>query len=224
MCIRDRYMGDILMESATLILGYWPFKARVEQIKLLLEYLGVPYVIKLYTQPEEWARDKKSLNFPFPNLPYIKDGDVVVCETDAIFHYICLKMHRPELLGKTIRQINLQRQLKGVLDELLDVLLGMKKGDDARKIVSDKITPKLGSLSKFLGTYNFLLDDLTIADVKLFYILEILTTYDKNILKQYENLTKFYTRFLEIPNIALYKKSDRHRPGPFFVPDHPMRI
>ncbi len=35
------------------------------------------------------------------NLPYLLDGDKVVCESDAILVYLALKAGRSEMIGKT---------------------------------------------------------------------------------------------------------------------------
>jgi len=49
---------------------------------------------------DEWLKDKFDLNLPFPNLPYIVDGNVFLTETNAIHQYVARK-YKPELLGKT---------------------------------------------------------------------------------------------------------------------------
>jgi hypothetical protein len=37
---------------------------------------------------------------PFPNLPYLKKGDLVVTESQAIIAFICYESGRYDLLGK----------------------------------------------------------------------------------------------------------------------------
>lgn len=44
------------MDKKENILGYWDVKGRNEPIKLLLEYLSIPYKMKIYEweKTEEW--------------------------------------------------------------------------------------------------------------------------------------------------------------------------
>jgi glutathione S-transferase len=65
-----------------------------------MAYCGVDYENKMYTSREEWMNEKFNLGLPFPNLPYVIDGDAHITETKAIHQYIAKKF-KPELLGKT---------------------------------------------------------------------------------------------------------------------------
>ena len=74
--------------------------------RYLLAYAGVDFEDKRYDVTSadgvaEWMkRDKQSLGFDFPNLPYIIDGDFKLTESKAVSTYICDKW-APELLGTT---------------------------------------------------------------------------------------------------------------------------
>jgi len=41
-----------------MILGYWGVKARGEQVRLMLEYLGLNYENKDYANGQEWYQEK----------------------------------------------------------------------------------------------------------------------------------------------------------------------
>jgi len=79
-------------DSTKLLLAYWAVRGRAQAIRYFLEYLGLPYEEKRY-QIEKWQewfeQDKLSCTADFPNLPYLKDGDKIVTETEAIFIYLC---------------------------------------------------------------------------------------------------------------------------------------
>jgi len=45
----------------------------------------------------------------FPNLPYIKDGEKIVTESQAVYTYICLKGNRPEMSGKPEDKVELSQ-------------------------------------------------------------------------------------------------------------------
>jgi glutathione S-transferase len=62
-----------------LILGYWPIRGIAQPIRFFLEYLGLPYEEKLYTDHQEWfSADYVNFAHPFANLPYLKDGEKVL--------------------------------------------------------------------------------------------------------------------------------------------------
>ena len=73
---------------------------------MLLEYCGIKYDQEIYdSQPgrEKWQKEVKPKLIeknPAITLPYLKDGDKLISESDAICIYICLKGDKPELLGR----------------------------------------------------------------------------------------------------------------------------
>jgi glutathione S-transferase len=86
-------------------LGYWDVRGRGNEIKYHLAYSGVDYTLKTYesSKREEWEAAKPNLGMPFPNLPYIQDGDVKISETLALHMYIASKWN-PSLCGKTMAE------------------------------------------------------------------------------------------------------------------------
>jgi glutathione S-transferase len=84
--------------------GYWGVRGRGASIRLLLAHLSVDYENIAYSDPEVWfGTDKPALQTAFPNLPYWKDGDVVMSETLAILAQICRK-YKPDYLGRTLKE------------------------------------------------------------------------------------------------------------------------
>lgn len=72
----------------------------------MLEYLGLPYVDKKYTDPNEWfGVDKVAYkDDPLVNIPYIKDGGKVIFQSPALPLYLVGKSRRNEMLGKTVEE------------------------------------------------------------------------------------------------------------------------
>lgn len=62
-----------------ILLGYYAFRGKIQVCRLLCEYLGVPYTDVLYT-PNTWANFKETqkMNWNYPELPFLKDKDIVV--------------------------------------------------------------------------------------------------------------------------------------------------
>lgn len=83
--------------------GYWGVRGAGQVGRLLLAYTGANWENIKYTSREEWFdKDKKNLGLPFPNLPYLIDGDFKVTESRAINSYIIKKSGKKELLGKNL--------------------------------------------------------------------------------------------------------------------------
>lgn len=74
-------------------------------VRYLLEYVEIPYTQKNFDITEsEWSDSvaKPPLNQEIlANLPYIKDGDKWIFESQALYIYIAHKANRADLLGST---------------------------------------------------------------------------------------------------------------------------
>ena len=57
-------------------LKYWDLRGLADAHRLMLEYLGVDYVMDYVTDREGWFGEKYDLGVEFPNLPVYTDGDV----------------------------------------------------------------------------------------------------------------------------------------------------
>ena len=163
-------------------LGYWGIKGIAEPIRWLIAVLGLQ--VKEYNPAsmEEWFGEKKqSLGLPFPNLPYLVDGDFKVSESLAIPLYLCNKAGKPELLGKDIKEQAVVREIEGVfLDirkEIYQVIFGAAdhKANWEKAIApTSVISTKLAYLEKFLGDKEFFLGHLTYADLLFAYYSEFI--------------------------------------------------
>ena len=96
--------------------GYWGCKGRAESIRWLIAYIGLE--VKEWN-PIDYASwiDRKPEIKPFPNLPFLIDGNVTITESRAIPHYIINKSGKNELLGKNSQDRARVLQIEGVLDD-----------------------------------------------------------------------------------------------------------
>ena len=92
-------------------LGYWKIRGLGSNIRFQLAYSGISdYNMVEYEQGEgpdfdksQWLDAKFNLGMPFPNLPYLFDGDYKLTETIAIHRYLADK-YKPALLGNDAAQ------------------------------------------------------------------------------------------------------------------------
>jgi glutathione S-transferase len=75
-------------------------------VRLVLEHILVPYREKKYVflTKDQWEKEdlpKMREKYPAIELPYLQDGEKVVCGVEAMLVYVLHKYNRQELLGKT---------------------------------------------------------------------------------------------------------------------------
>lgn len=82
----------------------WAIRGSAEVVRLVLEYILVPYKERkyVYLTKDQWYNvDQPRLREAHPaiELPYLEDGETIVCGPEAIITYILNKYERTELLG-----------------------------------------------------------------------------------------------------------------------------
>jgi glutathione S-transferase len=202
-------------------LGYWNIKGLGHVPRLLLEYTGIPYTDKLYTDGEEWAKDKQNLGFDFPNLPYIIDGDFKLTESTAIWKWIAQKAKNSSLLGKDDKdQLHVQ-MLLGVIGDIITpyftIAFTPKEAFESVKAAEmAKVAPKFALLSKYLGKKDWFLGYITVADFQAAYVLDIFSKLDSKYLNEWKNLEELQARLYNLEKIKSYIVSDRY--PKFYLP------
>ena len=99
-------------------LGYWGIRGLGQVPRLLLAYTGAVWEDVKYISKEQFDKDKSELNFSFPNLPYLIDGDFKLTESKAINAYIIKRSGKVELLGKNTKDEALVECVLGVLQDI----------------------------------------------------------------------------------------------------------
>ena len=164
-----------------LTLGYWSCKTIAHPIRQLLVLTGTEFEEVTWDTYPEWFAKKAEVftegdpNCPLANNPYLIDGETIITESLAIPFYICHKVNRTDLLGKSILDQTRVRQLEGVGKDLFRTLrdhvflpdaqekvkAAAKDGGDVRKVAAS-LSAYLGDKDYFLGYLTY--PDLLIAD------------------------------------------------------------
>ena len=204
------------MAESKIVLAYWPIRGLGQPIRNLLEYLSIPYQDKVYTDKDEWfTKDKATLKTDFPNLPYLKDGDKDITESESIQVYLALKANRTDLLGVTPEERVHIAQVKGVLQDLRKdafAVMFNKSLTDLQKEFTEKVLPRLTVVAKHLGENDFLVGKLSILDFSFAEFLGPLLIQDGDWLASLPNLKKYSERFNNLPGIKEYNASGRASP------------
>ena len=189
-----------------------------------MSYLELPFEVVKYYTFEEWQAFKSTAQFPFPNLPYLIDGDKTITESEAIQAYVCIKANRPDLLGKDEDRVEFI-QLRGVISDFNGAIIGpcyeKSNIEDYKKSVEaamKRYGPKLKDLNKILEKREWLLGYLTYLDFFLAEIIERFTLMDSEIgtsvTKDCLALQAHAKRFVELPGVKAYRESDKYQARP----------
>jgi len=215
------------MDSSKVILGYWNMRGFAEPIRMFLEYLDIPYVEKKYDEVEEWLPERQSGVIPFPNLPYLRDGDYSVTESEAILAYLAIKAKKSELTGKDEDKARFV-QLSGVISDqkLCEYAYWAKDMDDLRQKCEVWKSwwglSKLPGLNDLLGKNEWLMGYFTYLDLMFAEATERTRDMDAecgtNILTDYPNIIAHQKRVHELPAIKAYRQTDRFQPRPYWRP------
>jgi glutathione S-transferase len=215
------------MATSQVVLGYWTIRGFGESIRTFLEYLEIPYVEEKYQEVDEWLPKKKSGSMPFPNLPYLIDGDFTLTESEAILAYLALKANKPELNGKDEDRVRFL-QLRGVITEtgsLLGTYAYFSKDLDELKQKCEIWMSwwggsKLPGLNDLLGKNEWVMGYLTYLDFILAEITERNADMDAEvgtkITTDYPNLIAHSKRLHELPAVKAYRQTDRFQRRPYF--------
>jgi len=202
--------------SEKLTLGYWGIRGRAGLDRTMLAFCELPFTNKIYSNPVDWfGKDKQELNTDFPNLPYLIDGETTITEAKAIVKYIAIRANRRDLLGGSDDKKYIEIEVAYyVIDDLQNeiVKLVSTKGDfqteKEENFAKGTIKKKLDALSKKLGEKEWLTGAVSIADVFLFEILDLIFDIDASKLESYKNLNDFRARFLALPQIKAHRESE----------------
>jgi glutathione S-transferase len=112
------------------VLGYWNIRGLAQVPRLLLSYCGLEWEDQIFNTPAEWAKKKKELDFQFPSLPYLIQGDFKLTKVRAINSYIIKVGGKPELLGKDPRDQAVVEELLGALQDIKAIFIPLFSDKD----------------------------------------------------------------------------------------------
>lgn len=197
-------------------LGYWDLKGRAEVSRWLLAYFKVDYKDTMHPLKDanSWFADKKyKLGLEIPNLPYLIHGDFKLTETMAIENYIGELYGGPEFVGATLEtRANIQMVYSAITDIFNSTRDPLMKDGNYAQIFEDKfeqygeIDFKLESLSKMLGTQDYIFGKPSLVDFKLAFTLELCAHLLKPIgmqhhLEKYKNLVDLKDRIRSLAGV-----------------------
>ena len=187
-------------------LGYYNIKGLLEPSRWICHHYKLDFVEWNPKSEHDWEIKKKELG-PMASLPYLKDGDFILCETTnvprCIPYYLAHKAGHPEFMGEDGRERAEMRMLESMLDDIrvqcFDII---KQGPGfdhqaALKQLFDKSGPayqKLVYLSAKLGDREFFFNHLTWLD----FMMQFTTRFCSAIM-----YSQFgHTPFADFPNIV----------------------
>lgn len=91
---RSTSVADDVSHSNTLTIGYWDIRGLGAPLRMMAEYAGESYDAKLFdSRTGDWATYKAELIKinPFANLPFVKDGEQVITQSNACMSYLGAK-------------------------------------------------------------------------------------------------------------------------------------
>jgi glutathione S-transferase len=204
-------------------LAYWPIRGLAQPIRFFLEYAGLKFNDIRYTDRAAWHIDKQTLKTDFPNLPYLLDGERVVTESDAIYHYVAFKAKRPELaVPSNEDDMVLLAQIRYFHLDLRRDLTRLAFSHEMEKLYDESIEniikPRLNRLSQNLGSKPWFVNSkLTYIDFMIQETLKMIDVHDENVLD--ENLKNYVKRFYDLPEIKAYMSSERWVDAHFLAPE-----
>ena len=167
---------------APAVLCYWDTRGLAQPIRLLLEYTNTEFEDKMIAcgpapdfDKSGWFDSKYSLGLDFPNLPYYKDEDVSLTQSNVILKYIARKNN---LDGTSLKE-------KAEADMCADLIMDLRNGwvrlcyNPNFESLKDEylvgLKGQLQAFSKFLGTKSWLVgEQITYPD---FHLYEMLTQH-----------------------------------------------
>ena len=92
-------MSDFAAGATPITIAYWNIKGLAAPLRMLAMYAGIAFVAKCYALDEtfdrsEWLeKDKPALKDqnPFMNLPYVRDGNKLISQSNSCLSYLARK-------------------------------------------------------------------------------------------------------------------------------------
>ena len=211
-----------------LILGYWDLRGKGERIRLMLEYLGIEYINRLFKigplpdcDQSDWLDVKETLKLDFPNLPFLIDGELRMTESWAIMRYLAHKNNN-QLYPEPGKQEILCEMAAGVVNDFRTnfMLMIYKKDFEKLRVEYSKNLPSM--MDRFEA---FLSDKMWLAGDKLTFVdFAFCETLDRHVmmyptcLDQHQRVKEYFETFQSLKAIKAYHESPRFKKYPLHKP------
>lgn len=206
-------------------LGYWGIRGLGQVARFMLtEAVGQDGFVDHYVDGAKWfGGEKAALPNPFPNLPYLRAGELVVTESKAILLHLARKHG---LYGATEEE---QTRVDNILFFAEDIRAGYAKvcytppgqaHADARAAFEKNLGAKLERLQEVAAkrTTKYLVteDKPTVADFFVYELIFCLSHFAPGIVEPMTPLQDFRRRMEQLPSVATTQ--ERTAPLPFNGP------
>jgi len=196
------------------VIGYWGLRGLVNPIRLLLEYAGEKYEYKDWSNTTPgWFEQKNQLGLPFPNLPYLIDGQTKLTQSGAIMKYFARKHG---LVATNEKDLQEQDMLEGVFSDIRmawGMLCYGAKDFETEKMPyrQDKLQPTLKQFDEWLSKKEYLVGNkLSYSDFIFFEIVDVNTKMFPDLLNEFPNVKKFHQKIAGLKGVKEYLASDRN--------------
>lgn len=174
--------------------------ARDMRVRWALEEAGLPYDARLVSFSEMKQPAYRALQ-PFGQIPVYQEGDLILFESGAIVLHIAL--HHPALLPEDAnaraRAITwMFAALNTVEPPIVELEMAMLVERDESwhaerlPLIQNRIRDRLGPLSAYLGSADWLGDSFTAADLLMVTVLRRLE--GEGLIEEYPNLAAYIAR------------------------------
>ena len=176
--------------------------ARDMRVRWALEEVGQPYDVELVSMNALKQPANRSIH-PFGKIPTFREGDLTLFESGAI----CLHLaeRHPGLLpadaaGRARAIVWLFAALNTVEPPIVEreafLILEQDKPwfEPRRSLLDERVRERLGEVSAFLGTRDWLEDEFTVGDLMMVMVLRRLEDAGQSLLDAYPNLADYVAR------------------------------
>lgn len=120
------------------MIGYYPFRAKAQVLRLLCEYLELPYR-DVFFNPDQWNKFKETeaKDWIIKEIPFLKHDNFVITNSNAMVDYACGLAQRTDLLGKNLQDmtyIDSFRSRGDPKDTILGLLVSLRPGPNGEKV------------------------------------------------------------------------------------------
>ena len=209
-------------------IGYWGIRGLGAPARMMCEHAGIEYSDVVFSDSTSWfggVKPELCKTCPFANLPYVRDGDVVLSHSTAVYEYIGVTTGADAFADETGRFANAQAlaetyDLRNALMKVVYPFNGVTTTKEAFETNCEKHMEKLPT---FLAKYENWLktrktkwlvrdDSPSSADFSFWEMLdqhEIIAKKRgmKSPLENFLELQRYYAEFRALPKLASYFSS-----------------
>jgi len=222
-------------KTSGLKVGYWAIRGLAAALRMTCEHAGADYTPVNYLatkidgvlNKDSWFKDPKAkadilAKNPFANLPYVIDGDLCICQTNACFKYLGRKFN---LYGKDAGERSKVDQCLCQIMDLRNAMVGTfynaGPGYDASRdaLLSKKAPAHLQKMEDWLAqnkTIYCASDSISVADFHLWELIDQLELYTKScgkasLLEGKPNLRRLHDNIKSLDTLQNYFQSDLYK-------------